>query len=70
MTKKPKEISDMKPTCGGCRFWDEVTEVGDEERYGNCRRYPPTMLQFDESPYPVWPLTAAAEWCGELVSVN
>ena len=68
--KQPKQLEDMKPGCASCRYWDEETEPGSTERYGTCRRYPPTMLPDEECPYPAWVVTSAVDWCGELVSVN
>jgi hypothetical protein len=70
LSKKPKELKDMQPSCSTCKFWREFTETGDEERYGTCHRYPPIMLHDEECPYPSWTVVAADEWCGELVSVN
>ena len=58
------------PTCGNCRFWDERSG-GD----GYCRRHPPRpqvvrLLEADTDRYAVFPVTAAEDWCGELVEVQ
>ena len=68
--KQPKQLEEMSPGCASCRYWREQTEPGDPERYGTCHRYPPTMIGDEECPYPTWVVTAADEFCGELVSVN
>ena len=57
-------------TCLNCRFWDAwaLSEVG------YCRRYAPkpipvAILQADDgnaNSEPMWPITAADEWCGEF----
>ena len=61
---------DIQPSCSGCKYWREFTEPGSDDRYGTCHRYPPAMIDDEESPYPAWTVTAAGEFCGELVSVN
>ena len=54
--------------CGTCRFWDDTRELADE---GVCRRHAPqaTVTPDDDEHgfnlFPSWPLTLAAEWCGE-----
>lgn len=61
--------------CKTCRFW----QVIDEDTLGNCRRYPPTLIQTDHlnevckdaldelgtATLGIFPSTAAMEWCGE-----
>jgi hypothetical protein len=54
--------------CGGCMFWLEGTESGDEFRWGFCRRYPPTVIaspDADEDAQSVQAWTVLPHWCGE-----
>lgn len=58
-----------RPTCGNCRFWGERRD-GD----GYRRRYAPrpmperllTDRQGDVNRWPVFPITSAVDWCGEI----
>jgi hypothetical protein len=52
-----------KKTCENCIYY---CERHDEEE-GDCRYYPPKVLQFDEDtlPYADWPVTYYDCWCGK-----
>lgn len=63
-----------KPTCCDCRFWDHINDdIG-----GFCRRHAPRptpeKLLMDRDGnvirYVHFPLTAADDWCGELVEIE
>lgn len=57
--------------CDNCFFWKKwelpigVTISNQDDRLGQCRRYPPFMGTKDEKPKAMWPLVQAREWCGE-----
>ena len=38
----------MNPTCETCRFWC----FPNDQRYGECRRYPPTVIYTGDIPTP------------------
>jgi hypothetical protein len=59
---------DDGPGCGGCMFWLEGTESGDTERWGFCRRFPPTVIaspDTDEEAASVQAWAVLPHWCGE-----
>lgn len=66
--KKPVE---QGPACANCLHWKERTDQGDEVRWGECRRYPPSgvvarnPITDEEQPEAVWPPTDPQDFCGE-----
>ena len=50
-------------TCQTCRFWDSF----DDERCGDCHRYPPTVYGQNEfgDTMTDCPMTNKNHWCGE-----
>jgi len=48
------------PVCSRCRFWSRV-----DESDGECRRREPTLVWAFGDLTSAWPITDAAEWCGE-----
>lgn len=61
------------PSCGVCKFWKEQSEPKDDERWGLCRRYPPSpTLSRDpdtgeETLAEMWAPTSVEDWCGCFV---
>ena len=49
-------------TCSTCGWWN--TE-DDDNGAGHCRRYAPRPVADGVATQAVWPITRAAEWCGE-----
>ena len=54
-----------KKTCLECQFWIKVSEEGDDQPYGECRRYAP-RIRPDKQYTAYWPYTYQKDWCGEL----
>jgi hypothetical protein len=56
-------------TCSSCRHWKPL-----EEGLGQCRRYPPTVIQANQltprGPIVTFNLTAHDLWCGEHTPVR
>lgn len=60
------------PTCGQCRFWDPF-----DDAEGECRRHSPAAILYGMQAsrndsaadfHAAWPVTGAADWCGEFVA--
>lgn len=43
-----------------------LADVEDEEGLGQCRRYPPVVIQDEDGPYSTFPLVTETEVCGEF----
>jgi hypothetical protein len=60
-----------RPTCATCLWWDYDPAANDPDgdRAGKCRRHAPAprivVETEDFDHYPTWPLTLAAEFCGD-----
>lgn len=59
--------------CGSCRFWrrDRATEGG--HAWGQCRRMPPALPEFEPEKLVhvgVWPHTENRDWCGEWQMID
>lgn len=58
----------LQNTCGQCKHYDPVAELGDD--MGMCRRYPPmnivTMTEKGPQEMSKFPLTGLKHWCGEF----
>ena len=54
-----------KETCCECQFWINVSEEGEDQPYGECRRYAPRITS-SEHYHAYWPYTDQNDWCGEL----
>ena len=55
-------------TCQNCLYWiKQAPPQGAPTSAGLCKRFPPTALLLPGQPIglPVFPITAAGEWCGE-----
>ncbi len=55
--------------CRDCRYFQEIATG---PVIGNCRRYPPTIIQDDDGetamfPSSVYPVMVGEGWCGEFV---
>lgn len=66
----------MTVRCETCCYWKSNRPViGFSSGYGQqpsefvakgeCRRFPPLMMQTPSGPRAQWPLTLAHHWCGE-----
>lgn len=52
--------------CRHCRFFaPEQQRVGEEIKYGRCRRHAP-LPSTDMSRHGYWPLVRVSDWCGEF----
>ena len=63
----PKAAHPLGFVCSKCLHWFKIAADG-----GACRRYPP---QLNLSPgtmlgSAMWPLTGAADWCGEYIDLG
>lgn len=62
---------DTPPGCASCAFWLEQISAADEIRWGQCRRYPPTMIPTtnedtgEAGSDAAHPPTYPDSWCGE-----
>lgn len=64
---KAKQDKQEADRCEECATWHEDKEPGTVGRCGECRRYPPTvMLNSEDEPMCMWPMTEASDFCGEF----
>jgi hypothetical protein len=49
----------MKNTCVSCRYWQG------RAGYGECRKYPPVVVDAMDGVSTEWPAVATDDWCGE-----
>lgn len=58
--------------CRNCKFWISLDDVGEEDRMGECYRYPPVRIENrsvrDETGWE-HPFTHEDNWCGEWASL-
>lgn len=67
----------MKDSCRNCRFWRCLTEEILEDSEGECRRYPPILIEDKssiaykkyDSHSSEFPMTSEYEWCGEFKEI-
>ena len=65
MAKKPE--SPDSDSCASCVHWIEDKEPGGIGRFGECRRYPPAvLLNSEDEPVCLWPMTDDTHCCGEF----
>ena len=41
-----------------------------DEKVGTCRRYPPTVMWFNDRLWWQWPRVHPGQWCGEFKNEN
>jgi hypothetical protein len=68
---RKKPVDRAGPNCSHCLYWREKTGEADEVRWGECRRYPPTLFAAtdengDQIPWPMQTQTEPEDWCGEF----
>lgn len=57
--------SDARDGCASCA-WFHVYEITvDDDGDGECRRFPPVIVNEGDGTFHGWPCTFAAGWCGE-----
>lgn len=56
-------MTNEKELCRNCRFY-----LADSGVNGDCRRYPPTVVEYDNDP--VFPMVDGTDWCGEWKANN
>lgn len=63
-------MSDERPDrCETCRWWNRERRK-DDDKHGECRRFPPTVPYMEEQIIQnqfkaLWPDTKPRHWCGE-----
>ena len=59
----------MADTCTTCRYWapnDEPQGIASDHGWGECRRYPPQVVQAEPGQrVACFPITTGEQWCGE-----
>lgn len=57
----------MNTFCGTCVFWMPSERVGEAPTplFGQCRRFPPSIILTPDGARGRWPRTNRTEWCGE-----
>lgn len=69
--KKPLEAHVIHDSCTNCRHWhrlDDSDQVPKADVVGECRRYPPSVIEIDEgteAPIQALPEVEARFCCGE-----
>lgn len=63
-------MADSSATCRNCRFWSPSHPAFREQDRGGqyCRRRAPVCVS--DTREALWPLTKAADWCGEFERFN
>ena len=68
MTKETMEernafehVTGMKKECGVCFFWEAFL---DEDKFGDCRRYPATVSKVEGKTATIFPTMHRTSWCG------
>lgn len=64
-------------SCLRCVYWQRIAEHTDAVVFGECRRYPPDVIDDPvdghAGVYPawrVWPTTTSYDWCGEFTPLR
>lgn len=71
MAKKPAAAHVIHDSCCNCRYWrrlDDGKQIPAADVIGECRRYPPTVFEIEDStgePIQALPETEARFCCGE-----
>jgi hypothetical protein len=74
LTRPPEETTlAQKERCSRCRYWENLDKRPppriEDEQLGLCHRYPPvrprSTRQFEPIKRWLFPIAAAADWCGE-----
>jgi hypothetical protein len=63
---KKKSVVDIE-SCASCKRFKRSRPADTD---GECRRYPPTVLQGDDGPICLWPSVDATDICGEYCRVT
>lgn len=69
--KKPTPSHVLHDSCCNCRFWrrlDDPEQMPHADVIGECRRYPPTLIELDagtDEPIQALPQVEARFYCGE-----
>jgi hypothetical protein len=58
---------DMRPTCGTCRYFNNLAGEWEGPFEGECRRRSPELVLDDEDRACAWPFVYRHHWCGEYV---
>jgi hypothetical protein len=70
MREEDTQLQQKKGCCERCLFWVEFNENTNSEPEGECHRLPPQVTATGtvrEQHYGCsWPITGAADWCGEF----
>ncbi len=53
------------PTCGTCRYWNDIDRDGEGSFEGECRRRSPKLVLDDGLESAIWPPVDKIQWCGE-----
>lgn len=53
--------------CGNCVYFWADESLGGVDDLGECRRFPPSVIECEDTPEETWngPLVAPLRWCGE-----
>ena len=57
----------MRPTCGTCRYFNDLAGDGEGSFEGECRRRSPELVLDDDVYACAWPPIDRSQWCGEYV---
>ena len=55
----------VRPTCGTCRYFNDLAGDGENSSEGECRRRSPKLVLEHEVHYCAWPPVDKIQWCGE-----
>ena len=70
MREEDTQLQQKKGCCERCLFWVEFNENTNSEPEGECHRLPPQVTATgtvrDQHYGCSWPITGAADWCGEF----
>jgi hypothetical protein len=55
----------MRPTCGTCRYFNDLAGDGESSSEGECRRRSPKLVLDDDVHACAWPPVDKIQWCGE-----
>lgn len=63
---RAKKTEIVQAACMTCAYFirEQATKTMQPE-YGDCRRYPPTVVVDEEGMSSVWPLVEMTDGCGE-----
>lgn len=51
--------------CWNCAYFLEMKARKGSPRFGECRRFPPSVAMIGDEVHCTWPIIQAESWCGE-----